>query len=155
MKKIYLFIILLLINISAFSQVTLPYAYDFEGDSLSSGWNKYPEPDGGSCYNTLFFGLQDGYFVFLSQYRIFGGCGDDYRQYLVTPKLINNTSDSVQIRFKCKALQPINSASYAPEAFVIGYFTGNQYASVDDFIWSEDTVYTTNYTEWQTLRQVH
>ena len=152
MKKIYLSVILLLINISVFSQETLPYAYDFEGIFSTTGWRTYTNNDGADCFNSLLFGQSmDGYFGFTSGYRDFGDCGIDYRQYLVSPQLINSTSDSVQIRFKYKAAQPANTISYEAEKFVIGYYTGNQYVSVDDFVWLEDTIQTTNYTDWQTF----
>ena len=151
MKKIYLSFFLLLINVSVFSQETLPYAYDFEGDFQTTGWHASANIGDTACFNSLpfLFGQSTGgYFVFASGYQ---DCGSDYSQYLVSPQLINSTFDSVQICFKYKAAPPANTSSYEAETFVVGYYAGNQYASVDDFIWSEDTFRTTNYTDWQTF----
>ena len=147
MKKIYLLVLLVITNFFSFSQESLPYAFSFESDPADAGWTLAASQDADECFNTDLFGWysMEGCFTFFSAFP----CGYDYRQYLVTPQLVNGTTDSVQVRFKYKAANPADPNYPEVESFVVGYYTGSSFASMDDFVWSENTVFTSDFTNWQ------
>ena len=128
----------------------MPYAFSFDTEPSFFGWEKVANQDGDQCWNTDMFGWIQGenYFLFTTLWDF---CGYDYRQYLISPQLVNTTTDSVQVLFKYRADTPPDANEPLTETFVVGYFTGGSYASVDDFVWLSTEVSTSNFTDWQSF----
>ena len=141
MKKIYLIVLLLVACCVSRAQNELPYFYGFDGDTWTgSGW--YSTTNKPSCLNFFMSGQRENSMYFLSFVE---SCGSDYRCYLMSPRVVNHTEDSVQIRFSYM----IPNEQPSTETFVVGYCLADTYTSEEDFVWLEDTVVCTNYTSWQ------
>ena len=146
MKKIYLVVLLLVACFVASAQRQLPFSYDFAGQQgafNASGLRILNSDDG--CLNSIFYGEQQGAMWFVSM----DSCGMEYRQYLISPRLLNTTDDSVQIRFRYTIPHGGEIAKEPYETFVLGYCTADEYSSVDEFVWLEDTVVCTTVESWQ------
>ena len=144
MKKIYLIVSLVVMCLLANAQKHLPYTYNFSGGYnafVNNGWDFQTNDD--ECSNLFWGGLNQDQMWFVSM----DPCGTEYRQYLMTPRLVNDTEDSVQIRFRY--MIPAGETSREPyETFVIGYCTADEYSSADDFVWLPDTVVCSNTDAW-------
>ena len=145
MKKIYLLVLLVVAYFISPAQRELPYYYDFNGNSFaSSGWSCMSNNE--SCWNFMWSAPRENAMYFLSFVEM---CGPEYRYYLMSPRVVNSTEDSVQISFRY--IIPNNQPS--TETFVVGYCTADTYTSEEDFVWLEDTVVCTNYESWLLYKQ--
>ena len=149
MRKIYLFVFLFVTSLCASAQVALPIYYDFMDELEVQGF-AFENNDASCWMNNALSGRQyhsvyGDCFWFISG---FSDCGTQYRQYLISPRFVNSTSDSVQIRFRYF----IPDNSNLVESFVVGYCLSDQYSSMDDFLWSEDVVSCTNNSVWQNFQ---
>ena len=145
MKKIYLIVSLLVTSLFASAQVSLPYSYDFGGVWEESGLSiLYSDP---SCPSLDMMPSQQDIttetFWFVSD--PFGLCNEPFRVYLMSPRFVNSTSDSVQVSFRYIVG---NEQESSTETFVIGYCNADTYTSEADFVWLEDTVVCTNRDSW-------
>ena len=152
MKKIYFLFVLMMLNGLALAQVALPYSYNFDNAStLTEGWqSEFETPtditlmlagvvsndNGAPAYS-----LPNSWaFSTLAQWS--GG----YNQYLISPRFVNTTADSVQVRFKYRAAEDDSQA----EPFRVGYTTADSYGSTADFIWRTGVI-NANSDAWQTF----
>ena len=152
MKKIYFLLLLFWIQGLALAQVSLPYAYNFDGaNTLTEGWQSVietptsltlqltgvvPADYGASVYST------PNSWSFCTYAQTSGG----YNQYLISPRFTNATADSVQLRFKyCSGI-----GDWQAEPFRIGYTSAASYSSPADFTWWTDTLYADS-DSWQSL----
>ena len=152
MKKIYFLLLLFWIQGLALAQVSLPYAYNFDGaNTLTEGWQSViesptsltlqltgvvPADYGASVYST------PNSWSFCTYAQTSGG----YNQYLISPRFTNATADSVQLRFKyCTGI-----GDWQAEPFRIGYTSAASYSSPADFTWWTDTLYADS-DSWQSL----
>ena len=145
MRKIYLFVFLFVTSIFASAQVALPYLYDFSGYFDQSGWS-FQNNDDNCLMNNVLSGQMVGtnYGDNLWFISGFSDCGDGYRQYLISPRFVNVTADSVQFRFRCRI--PDNQQTI--ETIVIGYCSADTYTDSDSFEWLPDTIRCTSSTDW-------
>ena len=155
MKKIYLIVLLIVAQFISKAQVTLPLSYDFRGDFSQSGWT-VQATDLNCFLYTDYVGADplEEVFWFVSFYSMvvpymYDPCEEHFRSYLVSPRFVNATDDSVQFSFRYVIAQEQPST----ESFVVGYCTSDTVASMDDFVWLPDTVVTTNYESWTSYQR--
>jgi len=142
MKKIYLVVLLVVLSFVGRAQVALPYAYDFSGFFSEVGW-VFLNNDEDCFMNNVLSGQRDNAMWFISG---FSECGEQYRQYIVSPRFANSTTDSVLLRFR----YTIPDDQTTTEKVVVGYCSSSTYSSIEsDFTWLDDTVVCTRNDIWQ------
>ena len=144
MKKTTLSFLFIFSCLIAFCQVPLPYSYDFDGAAtLTDGWSVIHGDPSSLNSDPSFTGVTDAFINPYSAPNVWsftsGFTATDYNQYLVSPRIVNSTNDSIRLSFKY--FSENDEWVYAhTETFRIGYVTANTYASPSDFQWQTETV---------------
>ena len=144
MKKTTLSILFIFSCLIAFCQVPLPYSYNFDGAAtLTDGWTVINGDPSSLNSDPSFTGVTDAFVNPYSAPNVWsftsGFTATDYNQYLVSPRIVNSTNDSIRLSFKY--FSEDDEWVYAhTETFRIGYVTANTYASPSDFQWQTETV---------------
>ena len=150
MKKLYFLFVLMMLNGLAFSQVSLPYAYNFDdASSLTEGWqSEFETPSNITLMLVGVVNDEIGAPVYSAPhswcFSTYAQWSGGYNQYLISPRFSNGTTDSVQLRFRyCTATYDEHA-----EPFRIGYTTEASYNSPADFTWRTGVIYATS-DQWQ------
>ena len=152
MKKIYFLLLLFLIQGLVQAQVSLPYAYNFDGaNTLAEGWqSEFENPTALTLQLTGVAFAEYGASTYSAPhswaFSTSAQTNGAYNQYLISPRFANTTADSVQLRFKyCTVVGDEHS-----EPFRVGYTTADSYGSSADFTWKTGIIYAES-DEWQTF----
>ena len=152
MKKIYFLFALMFWCVLGTAQVSLPYVYNFDAaNSLTEGWQS--EFENPSSLTLSIVGVVSDVsgapvysapnsWCFSTGLQLNGG----YNQYLISPRFVNSTADSVTVRFRYCTAEDDDQL----EPFRIGYTTADSYSSTADFTWRTGIVYAES-DVWQTF----
>ena len=142
----------MMLNGFVFAQVSLPYAYDFDAsNTLTEGWqSEFENPSFLTVQVTGVRSSNQGAFVYSAPnawvFSTIMQWEGGYNQYLISPRFVNATADSVQVRFKYR----VADETVLDEKFRVGYTTADSYSSTEDFTWRTGIV-EAHSEEWQTF----